>query len=223
MTDWCNSSGGSTITINLSGYGLSGPLKVYSTSGTSTGSVILSAAGGLQDQTAPTGYYDWVELGDISIITTITIDSTASGGPNFAAVEINGQILVDATGGTSSNKLVSTAPRLTVESLANPNFVDNEAIRMVNVNGDTASYVPVTSTITNVSDSTATTYQMGTFRGDGTTNWSEAQGIETLPVGNTYPTTIQVNTILIKASVGAVYGQSILKIQTLRVICYFRK
>ena len=149
LTDWCNSSTGSTITINLSGYGLSGPLKVYSTSGTSTGSVILSAAGGLQDQTAPTGYYDWVELGNISTITTITIHGNGVGGPNFAAVEINGQILVDATEGVS-DKLVSTVPRLTVASLANPNFADNEAIRMVNVDGDTASYVPVTNTITNV-------------------------------------------------------------------------
>ena len=40
---------------------------------------------------------------------------------------------------------------LTVASLATPNFVDNEAIRMVNVDGDTSSYVPVTNTITNVS------------------------------------------------------------------------
>ena len=39
---------------------------------------------------------------------------------------------------------------LTVTSQATPNFVDNEAIRMVDINGDTASYVPVTSTITNV-------------------------------------------------------------------------
>ena len=39
---------------------------------------------------------------------------------------------------------------LTVASLATPNFADNEAIRMVDNNGDTASYTPVTSTITHV-------------------------------------------------------------------------
>ena len=39
---------------------------------------------------------------------------------------------------------------LTVASLATPNFVDNEAIRMVSAAGETSSYVPVTNTITNV-------------------------------------------------------------------------
>jgi hypothetical protein len=39
---------------------------------------------------------------------------------------------------------------LTVASLATPNFADNESIRMVDSNGDTASYVPVTSTIESV-------------------------------------------------------------------------
>ena len=73
----------------------------------------------------------------------------------------NNQITVNGgdwtgTDGTNSgsapqdDKLVSTFPRLTVASLATPNFVDNESIRMVNVNGDTSSYVPVTNTITNV-------------------------------------------------------------------------
>ena len=39
---------------------------------------------------------------------------------------------------------------LTVASLATPNFVDNESIRMVSAAGETSSYVPVTNTITNV-------------------------------------------------------------------------
>ena len=44
---------------------------------------------------------------------------------------------------------------LTVESLPAQSFVDNEAIRMVDSNGDTASYVPVTSTITHVEEEIA--------------------------------------------------------------------
>ena len=73
----------------------------------------------------------------------------------------NNQITVNGgdwtgTDGTNSgsapqdDKLVSTAPRLTVASLATPNFVDNESIRMVSAAGETSSYVPVTNTITNV-------------------------------------------------------------------------
>ena len=55
---------------------------------------------------------------------------------------------------TPINNGSTGAHDLTVASVATPNFADNEAIRMVDNNGDTASYVPVTSTITNVDDKT---------------------------------------------------------------------
>ena len=85
----------------------------------------------------------------------------------------NNQITVNGgdwtgTDGTNSgsapqdDKLVSTSPRLTVASLATPNFVDNESIRMVSAAGETSSYVPVTNTITNVTEQQGFEYKLYT-------------------------------------------------------------
>ena len=49
---------------------------------------------------------------------------------------------------------------LTVASLADPNFVDNESIRMVSAAGETSSYVPVTNTITNVTEQQGFEYKL---------------------------------------------------------------
>ena len=51
---------------------------------------------------------------------------------------------------------------LTVASLADPNFVDNESIRMVSAAGETSSYVPVTNTITNVLERQGFEYKLYT-------------------------------------------------------------
>ena len=65
-------------------------------------------------------------------------------GPAGATGQINDAHPVPITNGSTGTH------NLTVASLASPNFADNEAIRMVDSDGDTASYIPVTSTITNV-------------------------------------------------------------------------
>jgi len=61
-----------------------------------------------------------------------------------------------AGGAGGATKVARTDPFLTVASLPTTNFVDNEALRMVDADGNTAYYAPVTSAITNIEDTAIT-------------------------------------------------------------------
>lgn len=85
-------------------------------------------------------------IGVTSLSSINMVNAAGSGNtPIIMAIKVDGTILV---GG--QDRLKSTEPRLSVEYLADPNFADNEAIRMVDIDGLDATYTPVTSQITSV-------------------------------------------------------------------------
>ena len=167
----------------------------------------------------PDDHWVMVERSDVSykVSGTKVHDYFPSGPAGATGVIIDSHTTPITNGETGTHDL-------TVASLATPNFADNESVRMVNVDGDTSSYLPVTNTITNVVEKIADYSQyMVPFTGqsDATTAFNGqinggAEGSYYAPAGGeatwTPPSPIAFTTLMIHGGVHVATGDGTIEV-----------
>ena len=95
LTTRVNSQGDQTVTVDLTGLGLSGNLRVYGYVDNNKQTISINGGGGVSTGTTPIGN-KWIDLGNQASINTIAITGSAGIGGQFYAIEVDGKLLVDA-------------------------------------------------------------------------------------------------------------------------------